>query len=290
MDDAAPRKRIKQLEVMVADVIAETADTSTLILFTGNDKLEYKPGHFLTIAPQQFPALARWTQYLEDLKGKKEPPRAYSIASAPHERHLAITVKEERYESGKTKYPPLLSPVLVRRTARGQRMEITGFTGPYTLPEDIESKTDHLVHIVAGSGAVPNFSILKHALHHGMKLRHTFIYGNKSGDDIIYRDALAALARAHPDRVKLVHALSRDPEAAKHGAVQGRVDRALIAEHLGDPSSAYVFTCGPGISKHEKKAAAARGETPAPRFLESVLAALAELGVPDGQITRESYG
>ena len=69
-------KRIKQLEVMVADVVVEAPDTTTLVLFTGNDRLEYSAGHFLTIDPHQFEALERFTAFLEDLKGKREPPRA----------------------------------------------------------------------------------------------------------------------------------------------------------------------------------------------------------------------
>jgi len=135
------RRKIKELEVMVAEVIYETPDTRTLVFFTGNDPLEYKPGHFLTIAPQQFSALERWTSYLEHLKGRKEPPRAYSMSSCPQEKYLAITIKEERYIPGVTPFPPLLSPIPALRTAQGTRMVITGFTGPYTLPDDMESKT-----------------------------------------------------------------------------------------------------------------------------------------------------
>src|SRR5262249_39643669 len=145
-------------------VIRETPDTTTIVLFTGNERLDYEPGNFLTIAPQQFGELERFIAFLEDLKGKKEPPRAYSMSSAPHERYLAVTVKEERYVSGSTKYPPLLSPLLVHRMPRGTQMMITGFTGPYTLSPDKLAGRDHIVHICAGSGSVPNFSILKHAL------------------------------------------------------------------------------------------------------------------------------
>ena len=144
------RRRIRELEVMVADTIVETHDTTTIVLFTGNDRLEYQAGHFLTIDPHDFPELERFTAYLEDVKGKKEPPRAYSLASAPCEKYLAITVKEEQYVSGLTKYPPLLSPLLVRRMQRGRRLPITGFTGPYHLPADIESQTDTIVHVCAG--------------------------------------------------------------------------------------------------------------------------------------------
>ena len=34
---------------MVADVTVETPDTSTLVLFTENDRLDYKAGHFLVV-------------------------------------------------------------------------------------------------------------------------------------------------------------------------------------------------------------------------------------------------
>ena len=50
---------------------------------------------------------------------------------------LAVTVKEARFVAGATKYPPLLSPMLVKRTVRGMRLVVTGFTGPYTLAPDI---------------------------------------------------------------------------------------------------------------------------------------------------------
>lgn len=288
----AKRRRIREMEVMVADVITETHDTTTLVFFTGNDKLDYQPGHFLTIDPHQFAALDRFTRYLEDMKGKKEPPRAYSMCSAPHEKYLAVTVKEENYITNQTKYPPLLSPLLVRRMARGMRMSITGFTGPYVLPPDIESRTDHLVHLCAGSGSVPNVSIIKHALAHRMNLRHTLIYSNKTWQDIIFRRQLAKLEQMYPEQLKVIHTLTRekDVERLGPGVRSGRLNAQLISEFIHDPSSVQVFCCGPGITKYDREAARERGEEPAPRFLESTLAALDEIGVGKKQIHRESYG
>jgi ferredoxin-NADP reductase len=290
--ETAPRPRIKELEVMVAEVIRETPDTATVVLFTGNDRLDYQPGHFLTIRPQQFPALDRFCKYFEDLKGRKEPARAYSLCSAPHERQLAVTVKEERYVSGLTKYPPLLSPLLVWRLNPGTRMVVTGFGGPYVPPPDIDSRTDHVVHICAGSGIVPNFSILKHCLANGMKLRHTLIYGNKTWDDVIFQRQLETLTRQYPDKLRIVHALSREEPPAVQGTDvrRGRVTEALIREFIPDPTAVEVYACGPGIGKFERLAAKEKGEEPAPRFLESVLEALENLGVPDERIHRESYG
>jgi ferredoxin-NADP reductase len=291
LEQPKQRKRIRELEVMVADAIEETPDTTTLVLFTGNDRLEYQAGHFLTIDPHQFPQLQRFTAYLEDVKGKRELPRAYSMCSAPHERYLAVTVKEEQYVSGLTKYPPLLSPLLVRRLPRGTRLEITGFTGPYVLPPDIETRTNHLIHVCAGSGIVPNYSIIRHCLEVMPQLQHTLVYTNKTYDDIIFRRQLDELAAKHP-QVKVVHTLTRDVESTlKHTHLrQGRMSEALLRECIPAPSEVQVYCCGPGITKFDREAAKARGEAPAPRFLESALALLEKIGVKNDQIHRESYG
>ncbi len=298
-DDLAPvadrpekRRRIKQLEAMVAEVVQETADTTTLVLFTGNERMDYEPGHFLVVDPHQFEALERFTAFLEDIKGRREPARAYSLASAPHEKYIAFTVKEERYVSGTTKYPPLLSPLLVRRTPRGARLTLTGFTGPYTLPADVESRTDHLVHLCAGSGIVPNFSILKHALREHPRLRHTLVYSNRTWEEVIFRRELAELAERHPERLRILHTLTRESAVARlgPGVRKGRVDLPLLREAIPDPSACLVFLCGPAISPWERAAARGRGETPAPRFLESALVALEALGVPKDRVLQESYG
>ncbi len=286
------RRRIRQIETMVAEVVQETPDTATLLLFTGTDRLDYQAGHFLTVDPHQFEALERFIAYFEDAKGKREPPRAYSMSSAPHERYLAITVKEERYESGVTRYPPLLSPLLVKRTVRGMRVVVTGFTGPYTLPADAEARTDHVVHVVAGSGAVPNFSILKHALTYAPGLRHTFLCSNKTRADVIFRRELDELAQRFPESLRVVHALTREEDVLRLGPQyrKGRVDAALLRELIPDPGSCLVFACGPAVSAWDRLRAREKGEVPRPRFMESALAALEEIGVPEKRISTESYG
>jgi ferredoxin-NADP reductase len=286
------RRKIKELEAMVADVIVEAPDTATLVLFTGNERLDYQAGHFLTIDPHQFEGLERFIAFLEDLKRKKEPARAYSMCSAPHERYLAVTVKEERYISGVTKYPPLLSPMLVKRIAKGTRLFITGFTGPYILRDEIASKNECLVHICAGSGSVPNFAILKHALANYPALRHLFIYSNRTWDDIIFRAQLDELSRTHPDRLTVVHALTRETnmDVLPAGVRKGRIGLELLKEVLPKTDASHFFVCGPAISVWDRAAAREKGVEPQPRFLEAVLSSLAELGIPTSRITRESYG
>jgi 3-ketosteroid 9alpha-monooxygenase subunit B len=270
----------------------ETHDTVTLVLFTGNERLDYEPGHFLTIDPHQFEGLERFIAYFEDQKGKREPPRAYSMSSSPLERYVAITVKEERYVRGQTKYPPLLSPLLVKRTLRGQRLTFTGFTGPYVLPPDLPHRTDHLVHVVAGSGAVPNYAMVKYALAMIPEVRHTFVCSNKTWRDVIFRAGLAELRERHPDRLRVVHTLTREeaPEKLGPDVRKGRISVELLRELVPSPGECLVYTCGPAVGPIEKAAARARGETPQPRFLEAALESLRQLGVPEDRIKTESYG
>ncbi len=283
----AKRKKIKKLEVMVADVVRETPETTTLILFTGNDILEYEPGHFLTIDPHQFHALERWTNYLEDKKGKKEKARAYSLTSEPGEKYLAITVKEERYIPGKTLYPPLLSPILAMRTPRGTPMVITGFTGPYTLKDPLP---ENLVHVCAGSGIVPNFSIIKYALRNHPNMKHRLLYSNRRWEDTIFRNELLQLKGEFPDQLDIIFTFTREEKTdLPVPTYNRRIDQAMINEIVTDPSAKY-YVCGPGLSIHEKRAAEALGKTQSPRFFESVLTQLNELGIDKTNIKHETYG
>jgi 3-ketosteroid 9alpha-monooxygenase subunit B len=284
-----PRSRLKKLDVMVAEVIEETPDTTTLVLFTGNERLEYKAGHFITIDPHQLSGLQRWAAYLEHVKGRKEKPRAYSLASAPYERNLAITVKAEEYVPGVHAYPPLLSPILAKRVRPGTMLQITGFVGPYTLPE--EPETDAVLHVCAGSGIVPSYSILKQDLHEG-NLKHVLLYTNRTRTDTIFFEQLQALEEAHPDRLRVVYFFTREGDELEESDRfrRGRMGKAAVEAQLSSLGDPYVYVCGPALSIHEKRAAKARGDTLSPRFFESVMGFLEELNVDRKRIKKESYG
>jgi ferredoxin-NADP reductase len=289
-DERVPRRKVRAFAAVVTEVVHETPDTVTLVL-AAEDRPEYQAGQFLTVDPHQFKAIAGIVAWLEEQKGKREPPRAYSLASAPHERDIAITIKEEPYVKGRTSWPPLLSPLLVHGITPGTRLEVTGFTGPYVLPLDPERKADHVLHLVAGSGVVPNWSILKHALRAHPRLRHTVVFSNKTWGDVIFREPLHALAASHPDRLRVVHTLTREPDPARHGTGvrKGRIGPDLLREVVEDPRACLAYVCGPAVTPEERKAAAARGESCAPRFLENALEALAAIGVPPDRVKRETW-
>jgi ferredoxin-NADP reductase len=286
------RNRPREYEVTVAEVRLETHDTATLSLDFGPERPEYRAGQFLNIDPHQFRALGRLSTYLQEHKARKEPARSYSLASAPHEPLVAITVKDEDYIPGFTRYPPLLSPYLVHAPLTGTRMKVLGFMGPYVLPDDVEERTDHLIHIVAGSGAVPNFAMVKDALHRGLKPRHTVLCSNKTWGDILYREAFEALERAHPDKLRVVHTLTRELDESRYGpgVRKGRIGEALLEELIPDRDTCLIYVCGPAISPWDRRKALETRTPATPRFMETVLGHLHTLGIEDKRIKRESYG
>lgn len=284
------RNKPRSFEVVVTEVIQETPDTVTLVL-DAPEIPPYRAGQFLTIDPHVFPVIAGQVAFIEHLKGdKKELVRAYSMASAPHE-PLAITIKEEPYRPGDL-HAPLLSPLLVHGTPRGTHFPVVGFTGPYILPPDVEQRTDHIVHLVAGSGVVPNYSILKGALRSHPDLRHTFIDTNKTWNDIIFREGLARLAAEFPGRLTLVHTLTRqsDTTGLPAGVRQGRVTAEFLRELVPDTGTAIAYLCGPAIASWDRKKALEEGTAPTPRFLESTVANLQAVGFTPARIKREAYG
>jgi 3-ketosteroid 9alpha-monooxygenase subunit B len=294
---AAAKPKIRMYDVEVVEIVQETHDTVTLYLGkadadeTHGEPWDYKAGQFCTLRPHEFPALGQLVSYFEETKGKREPARAYSLATAPHEPYVGITIKEEHFEPGETKYPPLLSPFLVYSTPVGTRFQIQGFGGPYVWPDELAEHADQIVHIVSGSGSVPNYGLVKDALHRDLPVRHTWIYGNKTWNDVIFRDALEALAAEHPDRFEIVHCITREDDPTVHGPTcrKGRVDRALVEAMVPDLSRAEFYVCGAGITKWDRLRAKERGTEPSPLFLEGVLSILDDLGVDSDRLHKESW-
>jgi ferredoxin-NADP reductase len=272
----------ESFEVTLREVRAESPDTATLVL-EAQGRTTYRAGQYLSIAPHQFHALASVIRELETLKGRKEPHRKYSLASAPHEGVLELTVKEEEFVDGVTKYPPLLSKHLVHGLPKGARFTVFGYSGPYVLPDE---HAGLVAHLVAGAGAVPNFSIVKDALHRGLPSRHVWLASNKRQEDVLYAAQLKTL---EGERLRIVNTLTREKaEGFRHG----RIDRALLEEVIppAERETCLVYVCGPGVQPWDRRAALEAGTSVTPRFMESVLGHLHAMGIGDKRIKREVYG
>jgi ferredoxin-NADP reductase len=285
-----PQPKLSAFKAVVRDAIVETHDTTTFLLDAG--QVHYRAGQYVTIDPHQFEELHAFIEHLEHDKRRREAPRAYSLSSAPGEPLLGLTVKQEAFWPGETPYPPLLSGYLVRQLRVGDSLTLRGFLGSYTLPDEAALATTHVLHLCAGSGSVANLSILKDSLGRHPHLQHTFVYSNRTWNDVIFRDQLGQLQQAHGARLRVIHRLTRDPAPLPpHEPVAaGRIDLDLLRPILAVHPGSRVFVCGPGVSVRERRASASTGTAPPPRFIETMLSYLEVLDVPRAQIKVECYG
>lgn len=230
-----------EVDTTVVEVRRETRDAVTLRLDLLGRPFRYRPGQFIEIDPHQFPDLAEPLERLEQAKGMRESPRGFSLASDPSEPgFLEVSVKEDK--GGK--YPPVLSPWIVRRVRVGQQIRIVGPFGHYHLPDHPPQTRSGFLHLCAGSGVAPNRGMIRHALGRAWPHRHLLVLQNRTEADVFYRDEWPDLLRRFPDRLKVRHVFS-DPGGA-------HVDVELLRREMEgflEGSSAQAMVCGPNQAR-----------------------------------------
>jgi len=218
MKDVSPR-RLQWLTATVTDVIDETPRTRTLVLDVP-DWSGHRAGQHLDVR----------------LTGDDgyQAQRSYSIASAPEDTQLAITV--ERIEDGE------VSPYLAGDVQKGDRFELRGPIGGYFVWT--AALGGPLFLVAGGSGVVPLMAMLRHRQNAKSDAKTVLLYSSRTQDDIIYRGELDALA-AKADGLKVVHTLTRERPAGWRGGTR-RIDRGMLSE-TGFPPNAKprIFICGP---------------------------------------------
>jgi len=203
----------------VSDVVPETARAATLLL-----EVEDWPGH----RPGQHVDI-RLTA--ED---GYQAERSYSIASAPDDRALALTV--ERIDDGE------LSPWLTEVASPGDSFEIRGPVGGYFVWDAADSAPVLLVG--GGSGVVPLMSMARHRARRETGTRMRLLYSARSEEDLLYRDELDEMAAAN-DGFEVVYTLTRSSHDGWSG-LQRRVDAQMLSDvSFPERQSSPVFVCGP---------------------------------------------
>ena len=187
----------------------------------------------------------------------EEVRRTYSISSDPLDNELWITVK--RVDGG------LFSSHAHASLAQGTALEVMPPAGRFVAPDDGEDGRAYL-GIVAGSGITPVMGLIRHLLAREPNSRFTLIYGNRSIDSIIFRQALDDLKDSYLGRLAVLHVLSRDTEADVP-LLSGRIDGDKIRQLLplvGPPGDIdHVYLCGPGdLIKDARKTLLSVGVTP----------------------------
>jgi ferredoxin-NADP reductase len=229
----------------VAELVSETSRTRSIVLDVP-DWTGHRAGQHLDIR------LTAEDGY--------QAQRSYSIASAPDDGHVELTV--ERLDDGE------VSPYLVDELRLGDEVELRGPIGGYFVWE--ESDGGPVLLVGGGSGVVPLRAILRHHQAVGSDVPLRMLYSARSLDDVIYRDEL--LATPESDRLGVRLTLTRRRPKGWKG-YRGRIDAEML-EAVAWPSDErqLVYVCGPT------------------GFVEAVAGVLVKLGNAASRIKTERFG
>lgn len=105
----------------------------------------------------------------------------------------------------------------------------------------------HRVGFAAGSGITPILSLLATTLEEQAESKFTLVYGNRRMNSVMFNESLQDLKDRYPDRLTLIHVLSRQAQEAP--LMEGRIDEAkvrdIVQALLPAASMDEVFICGP---------------------------------------------
>lgn len=218
-ETSAPRPALRWQTAEVLDIIGETPRVKTLLLKLP-DFTKYLPGQHVDVR------LTADDGY--------QAQRSYSIASAPEDKHVALTV--ERIEDGE------VSPYFTDEVRAGDKFEMRGPIGRYFV---WTVKLDGPLFLIGGgSGVVPLMAMLRHRAAHASSIPAKLLYSSRTQGDIIYRSELERLV-AENNGLAVTHTLTREKPAGWIGRT-GRVDSSMLAESgFTAGQRPKIFICGP---------------------------------------------
>jgi ferredoxin-NADP reductase len=186
--------------------------------------------------------------------------RSYSIASAPEDQDLVLTV--ECLQEGE------VSPYLFDVLHAGDRLELRGPIGGYFVWQ--EAMGGPLLLLAGGSGIVPFRAMLRHHAATNSSVPVRLLYSSRTYGDLIYRSELARLDACA--NIDVFYTLTREWPDDWRGH-RRRIDEGLLREIAWGPAERpLVYVCGPNA------------------FVETAAAALVALGHEPARIRTERFG
>jgi ferredoxin-NADP reductase len=186
--------------------------------------------------------------------------RSYSIASAPEDPRLALTV--ERIDDGE------VSPYLTDELRPGDQLELRGPIGGHFTWRVQDGGP--LLLIAGGSGLVPLMAMLRHRAALASSLDTRLLTSSRTWEDLLYRDELLGISAEAG--VSAHFTLTRERPAGWSG-FDRRVDAEML-EEIGPSAEERpkIFVCGPTA------------------FVETAADALVALGHPPVGVHAERFG
>jgi ring-1,2-phenylacetyl-CoA epoxidase subunit PaaE len=177
-------------------------------------------------------------QHLSIRGGDDDVRRSYSICTPPSSGVLRIGVK--RLPGG------AFSEGVLGRLRVGDELEVMTPAGRFTTTLDPQARKTY-VAVAAGSGITPVLSIVAAILEGEPGSSVTLVYANRTSRTVMFLDEVHDLKDRFPERLQIVHVLSRESQDVElfSGRLDGdRLRRILDALRPADQVDDW-FLCGP---------------------------------------------
>jgi ring-1,2-phenylacetyl-CoA epoxidase subunit PaaE len=210
----------------VRELRRETADTVSIAFQVPDelrDTFRFVQGQYLV---------------LRTMLAGEEVRRSYSICTGAQEGDLRVAVK--KVEGG------LFSTWANESLRSGDVLDVMPPQGRFFVPLDPANRGLY-VAFAAGSGITPVMSILKTTLATEPQSRFLLFFGNRSFDQIIFREELELLKNRHPERLAVHHVLSRESLGTPlfYGRLDGEKCRQFGRFFFRPEEVDAFFLCGP---------------------------------------------
>lgn len=141
----------------------------------------------------------------------------YSMTTAPHEGKICLGIKINTEDSS--------TMSLYQHYGIGDEIEAGEPKGRFTLvSKPAEFRT--ILGFAAGIGITPILSHFKNILHNEARTRMFLFYGNRSWEDVAFRDELELLQKKYADRLQIHYFFSQ--EKVGNALFEGRLDRQRL--------------------------------------------------------------
>jgi ring-1,2-phenylacetyl-CoA epoxidase subunit PaaE len=234
----------------VAGMLPEGADAVTVVLDDPARHAEhFQAGQYLT---------------LEVAINGERVRRAYSLATAPCDGGLAITVK--RVPGG------LMSNWIHDQLSQGDWVRCFGPSGDFTAGPPPAQGHRRLLLIAGGSGIVPLQAVARQVLHDEPDAAITLVYGSRALERAIFAVPLQQQALRDAPRWRLLWVFETAPPQGTGPACRvGRLDAPTLTALLGETdlhSFHRAMVCGPDAMRAAVRQALLAGGLPADRLFE----------------------
>jgi propane monooxygenase reductase component len=199
-------------------------------------------------------------QYVDIAIPGTDATRSFSMANTSSKESGQLEFVIKVYPDG------LFSHFLDTRLAVGDRLNVTGPFGVFTLREGYESD---LVFVGGGAGMAPILSLLRSMAEKGIERNATYYYGARGRKDLCFEEELRALEQTLPG-FRYVPALSEPAEGDEWDGETGLITD-VVKRHEQNLSGAHAYICGP------------------PPMVEAAMPLLSTLGVEEKRIYYDKF-